>query len=68
MNKNEGVLIVMDGTVHHAAEVTKAHTMRADTFRSPEYGPLGTVDTLSLGAPEKLRSSKFRHLILPFKI
>lgn len=61
--KNEGVLIVMNGTVHHAAEVTKAHTMRDDTFRSPEYGPLGTVHTLSLGAPEKLRSSKFRQHI-----
>lgn len=60
---NEGVLIVMNGTIHHAAEVTKAHTMRTDTFRSPEYGPLGTVNTLALGVPEKLRSSKFRQHI-----
>lgn len=61
--RGEGVLVVMDGTIHHAAEVTKAHTMRTDTFRSPEFGPIGSVNTLSLGAPEKLRSSKFRRHI-----
>jgi L-asparaginase len=64
--RNEGVLVVMDGTIHHAAEVTKAHTMRTDTFRSPDFGPLGTVDTLSLGAPAKLRSTKFR-IHIPLK-
>ncbi len=58
--RNEGVLVVLDGSVHHAAEVTKAHTMRTDTFRSLDFGPLGVVNTLSMGAPEKLRSAKFR--------
>lgn len=58
--KDEGVLIVMDGSIHHAAEATKFHTLRTDTFRSLDFGPLGTVNVLSMGAPEKLRSAKFR--------
>lgn len=55
---NEGVLVVMDGVIHAANEVTKAHTMRSDTFRSPDFGSLGVVNTLSMSPPEKLRSSK----------
>jgi L-asparaginase len=50
----------MDGVIHAANEVTKAHTLRSDTFRSPDFGPLGSVNTLEMSAPEKLRSSKGR--------
>jgi L-asparaginase len=39
-----GTLVVMNGEINAAREVTKTHTMRVETFRSPEYGRLGTVD------------------------
>jgi L-asparaginase len=57
---NEGILIVMDGAIHAANEVTKAHTIRIDTFRSPDFGPLGSVNILQMSPPEKLRSAKGR--------
>lgn len=37
-----GVLVVMNGEVHSARDVTKTSTYRCDSLRSP-YGPLGTV-------------------------
>jgi L-asparaginase len=39
-----GVLVVMNDEINSAAEVTKTHTEAVDTFRSPDYGPLGIVD------------------------
>jgi L-asparaginase len=39
-----GVLVVMNGTIHCARDVTKVHSARADAFQSPEFGPLGHVD------------------------
>ena len=39
-----GTLVVMNGEINAAREVTKTHTMRVETFRSIEYGRLGTVD------------------------
>ncbi|MEF8842659.1 MAG: asparaginase [Haloarculaceae archaeon] len=39
-----GVLAVFSERVHTARDVSKFHTMNTDTFRSPEFGPLGTVD------------------------
>lgn len=57
---NEGVLVVMDGVIHASNEVTKAHTTRSDTFRSPDFGPLGSVNTLQMSSPEKLRSVRDR--------
>ena len=39
-----GTLVVMNGEINAAREVTKTHTMRVETFRSLEYGRLGTVD------------------------
>ncbi len=50
-----GTLVVMAGQVHAASEVTKSHTMKDDTFRSPDFGPLGTVNTLKLDAPKRIR-------------
>ena len=39
-----GVLAVMAGEVHPARDVVKHHSMSLGAFKSPEFGPLGTVD------------------------
>ena len=39
-----GTLVVLNGQINAAREVTKTHTLRVETFRSLEYGRLGTVD------------------------
>lgn len=38
------VLVVFNDRVHLPAEVTKVNSMNVDTFRSPEFGPIGVVD------------------------
>ena len=40
----KGVLVVMNNEVHAASQVTKTNTLSLDTFKSPEFGPLGIVD------------------------
>ncbi|QAT62277.1 MULTISPECIES: asparaginase [Tissierellales] len=42
--KNKGVLVVMNNEVNSASEVTKTNTLSLDTFKSPEFGPLGIID------------------------
>lgn len=42
--RNKGVLVVMNNMVNSASEVTKTNTLSLDTFKSPEFGPLGIVD------------------------
>jgi L-asparaginase len=39
-----GAMILFEGDVHAAREVTKTHASRVDTFRSPGLGKLGEVD------------------------
>ena len=39
-----GVLVCLDDRVHAARDVTKTNTMALGSFRSPEFGPLATVD------------------------
>jgi len=39
-----GVLVVMNGAIHSARDVTKTHSANAAAFQSPEFGPLGAVD------------------------
>ena len=39
-----GVLVVFGERIHTARDVSKFHTMNTDTFHSPEFGLLGTVD------------------------
>ncbi len=39
-----GVLLVMNDEINNSVEVTKTHTFMLDTFKSLEYGPLGSVD------------------------
>jgi len=41
---NKGVLVVMNNEVNAASEVTKTNTLSLDTFKSPEFGPLGIID------------------------
>ena len=43
-SRNKGVLVVMNNEVNSASEVTKTNTLSLDTFKSPEFGPLGIVD------------------------
>jgi L-asparaginase len=43
-SRDLGVLVVMNGTIHAARDVTKVHASRADAFQSPEFGPLGSID------------------------
>jgi L-asparaginase len=38
------VLVCLNERVHPATTVTKVHTTNADTFRSPEFGPLAAVE------------------------
>ncbi len=42
---NRGVLVVLNGEINSAREVTITHTMALDTFKSLEYGPLGVIDS-----------------------
>ena len=58
--RNEGVLVVMNGSIDSAQEVTKSHTTRTDTFKSLDFGPLGSVNILGSSAPHKLRSARPR--------
>lgn len=39
-----GTLVVMNGQIHAARDVTKSHTTSVVTFVSPEWGPVGRVD------------------------
>lgn len=43
-SRQKGVLVVLNNEVNAAREVTKMHTMSLDTFKSPEFGPIGIVD------------------------
>lgn len=43
-SRGKGVLVVLNNEVNAAREVTKTHTMSLDTFKSPEFGPIGIVD------------------------
>lgn len=40
----KGVLLVMNGQINAARDVTKTHTSQVETFRSLEFGELGIVD------------------------
>lgn len=50
-----GALVVMNGDIHAASEVTKTHTMNPGTFRSLDSGPLGKVNTLAMDEPRRTR-------------
>ncbi len=41
---DKGVMVVMNGQINAARDVTKTHTSQVETFRSLEFGELGVVD------------------------
>ncbi|MEO6444266.1 MAG: asparaginase [Gemmatimonadaceae bacterium] len=42
--RGQGVLVMLNGRVFSALDVTKAHTHLLDAFESPGLGPIGVVD------------------------
>lgn len=42
--KDFGTVVVFSSEIHSGREVIKTHTTRLDTFKSPEFGPLGVVN------------------------
>jgi L-asparaginase len=42
--RGRGALVAFNDRIHAASTVTKVHSMNPDTFRSPEFGPLGVRD------------------------
>lgn len=38
-----GVFVVLNDTIHGAADATKSHTQSPATFASPDFGPLGLI-------------------------
>jgi len=42
--RGRGVLVAFAGRVMPAREATKVHSQMVDTFRCPEFGPLGVVE------------------------
>lgn len=40
----QGVLVVLNDTIHGARDVTKSATFRVQTFQGPDTGPLGYAD------------------------
>jgi L-asparaginase len=57
-----GVYVCLNGEVHAARDVVKAHTWRPDTFESPERGPVGVV---APGGFERYRGLGSRSVTLP---
>ncbi|WP_123054683.1 asparaginase [Clostridium sp. JN-1] len=43
--ENRGVMVVMNKEIHVASQVTKTNTRSLDTFKSPDFGPIGCVDS-----------------------
>jgi L-asparaginase len=44
-SRGRGVLVVLNDTIHAARAVTKTATLRLETFKAPDLGPLGYADT-----------------------
>lgn len=44
-SRNRGVIICLNNELNCASEVTKSHSMHLNTFQSPEFGPIGIVDS-----------------------
>ena len=43
--QGKGVVVVLNGQINAARDVTKTHTSQVETFRSLEFGELGIVDS-----------------------
>jgi len=46
--RDRGVLVCVNGELHHARWVTKTHATALCTFASPDHGPLGEVGELGV--------------------
>ncbi len=44
-SRDRGVIVCLNNELNCASEVTKAHSMHLNTFQSPEFGPIGIVDS-----------------------
>lgn len=44
-SRNRGVIVCLNNELNCASEVTKSHSMHLNTFQSPEFGPIGIVDS-----------------------
>ncbi len=55
--RGRGVLVAFNDQIHTAREVTKTHSMRVDTFCSPEFGPIGTRDESTIRWQSQTRRS-----------
>lgn len=42
--KRRGVMVCLNDELNCASEVTKSHSMKLNTFQSPEFGPVGIID------------------------
>ena len=42
--RGKGTMVVLNGEIHAAREVTKTHSLSVETFDTPEFGALGVVD------------------------
>lgn len=42
--RGRGALVAFNDRIHAASRVSKVHSMNLDTFRSPEFGPVGVRD------------------------
>ena len=65
--RGQGVLVVMDGQIHDARDVTKVATQGVGAFASPGCGPLGWVDDAGvyLSTASGTRQVPFGELALP---
>ena len=43
--RGRGVIVCLNNELNCASEVTKSHSMHLNTFQSPEFGPIGLVDS-----------------------
>jgi L-asparaginase len=46
--RGKGCVVVMNGTINAARDVTKLHSNRVETFQSLEFGPIGIVDRMGV--------------------
>ncbi|MBR0796834.1 asparaginase [Bradyrhizobium jicamae] len=64
-SRGRGVLVVLNDIIHGARFVQKTNTTSVDTFRSPNAGPVGYVDTGSLRYLEPAATAKGPKYKLP---
>jgi len=63
--RGRGVLVVLNDTIHGARWAQKTNTTSVDTFKSPDAGPVGSVDTGSVRFLQPASPAKGPKLKLP---